>query len=121
MKIAIVGAGAMGSLFCALLSSGRNDVTLIDVYQPAVDAINTNGLQWQDKEGNQHTARIHATTTPTSAGAVDLIIIFVKCYHTEDAVRGALPLLGPSTTVLSLQNGWGNAPKIQSVVGAERV
>ncbi len=121
MKIAIVGAGAMGSLFGALLAAGKNDVTLIDVYQPAVDAINTNGLQWQDKEGNQHTTRLGATTTPTSVGTVDLIIIFVKCYHTADAVRGALPLLGPSTIVLSLQNGWGNAPKIQSVVGAGRV
>jgi 2-dehydropantoate 2-reductase len=52
---------------------------------------------------------------------VDLVLVFVKCYHTEAAVRSAAPLIGPETAVLSLQNGWGNAPRIAGIVGEERV
>src|SRR5262249_39931599 len=44
-----------------------------------------------------------------------------KCYHTEAAVKNALPVIGSSTTVLSLQNGWGNGPRIAGIVGKERV
>jgi 2-dehydropantoate 2-reductase len=52
---------------------------------------------------------------------VDLVLVFVKCYHTEAAVQSALPLLRPETVVLTLQNGWGNAPRIANLVGAERL
>ena len=52
---------------------------------------------------------------------MDLVLVFVKCYHTEAAVHSALPLLGPETVVLTLQNGWGNAPRIASLVGAQRL
>jgi 2-dehydropantoate 2-reductase len=54
-------------------------------------------------------------------GPADLVLVFVKCYHTEDAARAARPLLGPETAVLSLQNGWGNAPRLAAVLGKERV
>ena len=63
-----------------------------------------------------------AVTTPAEVGGpVDLLLVFVKCYHTADAVKSALPLLGPGSTVLSLQNGWGNGPRIAEIVGKERV
>lgn len=120
MKIAIVGAGAMGSLFGSMLSAA-NEVTLIDVHEPTVRAIQTDGLRVADREGNERTVPLRAVTTAAEAGAVDLVILFVKCYHTETAARGMTPLLDENTIVLSLQNGWGNAPKLQNIVGAERV
>ncbi|HZP82465.1 MAG TPA: 2-dehydropantoate 2-reductase [Chthonomonadaceae bacterium] len=122
MKIAILGgAGAMGSALGALLFEAGNDVTLVDVAQKAVEAIHADGLIIEGKDGTARTVRVPATTDPASIGPVELVIVFVKCYHTEAAVRSAAPLLGPDTVVLSLQNGWGNAPRIATIVGPERV
>lgn len=122
MKIAVLGgAGAMGSIFGGLLAQAGNEVTLIDVAQQAVAAINNYGLQVEDKTGASKTLRVRASTDPGEVGQVDLVIVFVKCYHTEGAVRGAAPLIGPDTTVLSLQNGWGNAQRIAGIVGQESV
>jgi 2-dehydropantoate 2-reductase len=108
-------------VFGGMLAQGGQEVTLIDVWREAVEAINAHGLRVEDRAGEVRTARVPATTDPADVGPVDLVLVFVKCYHTEEAVRRAAPLLGPGTAVLSLQNGWGNAPRIAAVVGAERV
>lgn len=122
MKIAILGgAGAMGGLIGGRLAQAGNDVTLVDVAKAAVDNINAHGLLIDEKAGGTTTVQVKAVTEPASVGPVDLLIVFVKCYHTETAVRGAAPLIGDHTLVLSLQNGWGNAPKIASIVGQARV
>jgi len=121
MKIAILGAGAMGSAIGALLHEAGNTVTLIDVSRPAIDAVTSRGLIIQDKAGDKRAVRVQITDQPATIGVVDLLIVFVKCYQTADAVRSALPIIGPHTTVLSLQNGWGNGPRIAQLVGAERV
>src|SRR2546427_5425296 len=121
MRIAVMGAGAMGSVMGGLLANAGNDVTPIDVWRDAVDTINSRGLRIEDEAGNSQTLRIRATTNPVEVGPVELVLVFVKCYHTETAVRSALPLISPATTVLSLQNGWGNGPRIASIVGEERL
>ncbi len=111
----------MGSAIGALLHEAGNTVTLIDVSRPAIDAVTSRGLIIQDKAGNKRTVRVQITDQPATIGVVDLLIVFVKCYQTADAVESALPVIGPHTTVLSLQNGWGNGPRIAQLVGAERV
>lgn len=122
MKIAILGAGAMGSVLGSLLAKSGNDVTLIDVWKETVEAINRNGLKLQNKAGEISVQKVRAVISPAEIdGTVDLLLVFVKCYHTADAVKSALPLLGPNSTVLSLQNGWGNGPRIAEIVGKERV
>lgn len=120
MNIAIVGAGAMGSLFGSLLADA-NTVTLIDVHEPTVQAIQAHGLSIMDKEGNERIVPMRAVSDTGHVGVVDLVILFVKCYHTEAAARNMAPLLGAHTAVLSLQNGWGNAPRLQAIIGADRV
>lgn len=122
MNIAILGAGAMGSAIGAGLAKGKNAVTLIDVWREAVDAINRDGLKIQNKAGEVTVHRLAAVTSPIQMkGPVDLLLVFVKCYHTAEAVKSALPLLGPNSMVLSLQNGWGNGPRIAEIAGKERV
>jgi 2-dehydropantoate 2-reductase len=121
MKIAILGAGAMGSAMGALLAKSGNDVTLVEVWREALDAINARGVQIEDKSGKTERVKIKATADAASIGTVDLVLVFVKCYHTEAAVRSALPIIGVETAVLSLQNGWGNGPRIASIVGQEKV
>ncbi len=111
----------MGSAVGALLHEAGNAVTLIDVSRPAIDAVQSRGLIIQDKAGQSRTVRMPITDQPASVGVVDLLIVFVKCYHTVEAVKNAMPVIGPGTTVLSLQNGWGNGPRIAELVGRERV
>jgi 2-dehydropantoate 2-reductase len=120
--IAILGgAGAMGAMFGARLAMGGATVTLIDVNRAALDRITREGVVLEEKSGERHRVAVSATDDPAAAGAQDAVLVFTKCYHTEAAVRGALPLIGPATTVASLQNGWGNASRIQSIIGADRV
>lgn len=120
MKIAIVGAGAMGSLFARFLAA-HNEVALIEVSPAIVHAVNSNGLRVDDREGNARTVKVPITMNPAELGVVDLVLIFVKCYHTHGAASSILPLLGANTSVLTLQNGWGNSAVLQDIVGAERV
>lgn len=111
----------MGGLFGGALQAGGNDVTLVDVARDTVETINRDGLRIDDKQGNSRVISIRATTQPAEAGVADLLINFVKCYHTESAINAARPMIGDGTIVLTLQNGWGNADTISRLVGKERV
>ncbi len=122
MKIAVLGGGgAMGGLFGGYLARAGEDVTLIDVAQPAVDTINRDGLSIEEKDGSNISIKVKASSSPEKIGPVDLILNFVKCYHTEAAIRAARPMLGADTAILSLQNGWGNADRIAAIAGKPRV
>jgi len=120
MKIAVVGAGAMGSLFGGLLAASGEEVTLVDVWWEHVESINAEGLRIGSHEGSR-TIRVNATTDPSSVGPVDLIILFVKSYDTIEATRDALPMVSEDTVFLSLQNGLGNIEKISEAAGSGRV
>ena len=111
----------MGGIFGGWLARSGEDVTLVDVSKAAVETINAKGLSIEEKDGSIGQLKIEATDVPSRVGHVDLIINFVKCYHTEAAVRAANPMIGADTVVLSLQNGWGNAPRIAAIVGENRV
>ena len=122
MRIAILGgAGATGAVIGAPLARYGLDVNLVDSNRSAVDAINANGLQITEKAGAVNHIPVRATSDPASIGQVDLVVVLVKCYQTVAAVRSALPLIGPQTVVLSLQNGWGNADAIATVVAPTQV
>lgn len=122
MRIAILGGGgAMGGIFGGYLKRAGNDVSLIDVSKPAVEAINSTGLSIEEKDGSVQVIEVPASSDPAAVGPVELIVNFVKCYHTEAAIRAAAPTITADTAVLSLQNGWGNAPRIASIVGEDKV
>jgi 2-dehydropantoate 2-reductase len=122
MNIAVLGgAGAMGSIFGGQLAEAGNDVVLVDVWDAAIKAINERGVRIEDTSGEIRTVKAHATANPAEVGLVDLVMVFVKCYHTEAAVHGAAPMIGPDTTVLTLQNGWGNAQRIGAIVGEQQL
>jgi len=119
-RIAIVGAGAMGSLYGACLSQTA-DVSLIDIWEEHVRKINEEGLKVEWLDGTERVFKVKAFTTPQEVGMVDLVIIFVKSYVTEEATKSSLPLMGDKTLFLTLQNGLGNVEKIASIVGKDRV
>ncbi len=120
MKTAIVGAGAMGSLFGALLSETGSDVWLYDVWPEHVDAINQSGLQIE-REGVRRTVRIEATTSPQDIGQNELVIVFVKSTQTQKASVVARQLAGKTGLVLTLQNGMGNADVIAESIDPTRI
>ena len=107
MKTAVLGAGAMGSLFGGLLALSGEDVWLVDIWKEHIDTIRSQGLAIEEKEGTR-AVKIHATADVASVGKADLVLIFVKTYHTEKAVSDALVLQKEDTVFLTLQNGLGN-------------
>jgi len=115
MKVAVVGAGAMGSLFGALLAETGAEVCLIDIWEDHVAAVNANGLTIE-REGQTRTVGLKAVTEPADAGVCDLTIVFVKSTHTGKAAKTAAMLAGEQGLVLTLQNGMGNADRIAEEV-----
>jgi len=108
MRIAIVGAGALGSLFGALLARSGQEVWLYNrSFVQHVHAIRAQGLTLQTSTGELNIPIVAVTETKELSSTVDLVGIFVKAYDTEQAIRDALPLLGEQSWVLSLQNGIG--------------
>lgn len=120
MKIAIVGAGAMGSVFGGLLCDAGHEVWLIDTWAEHIDAIRRNGLRVSGASGDR-TVRPHATTDPREPGTADLVIIATKTLATRQAARDAAPLLGSETLLLTLQNGLGNGEAIAAERGSENL
>ncbi|MAF12820.1 2-dehydropantoate 2-reductase [Candidatus Poribacteria bacterium] len=121
MRVAMLGGtGAMGGLYGARLAEGGCDVALVDVNREAVERVSRSGLRIE-AAGEATAYTVPATTDASTVGVVDVVIVFVKCYDTVEAVRAASPMIGDDTVVLSLQNGWGNAPRIADIVGADRV
>ena len=110
----------MGSVVGGYLAAAGNSVTLIDINDDFVTAINSRGLILES-EGTQRVVDIRAATNSTSLQPVDLILVLVKSFHTEEAIKGCLNLLGPRTMVLSLQNGLGHEEVLARIVGKERV
>ncbi len=120
MKIAVVGAGAMGSVYAGILGDAGNEVWAVDVWAEHVEAINRDGLTVEGASGKR-TVRVRATTEPGDVGICDLVIIATKARDVEHAAERARPLLGPQTVVLPIQNGLGSADRIASVLGEEPV
>jgi 2-dehydropantoate 2-reductase len=120
MKIAVVGAGAMGSIFGALFARAGHETVLVDVVESLVSRINEGGVTIVRGE-EEVTTRVPATTDPSSVGAADIVIFFTKCYHTASAAELARPLVGGDTVVASLQNGWGNGDVLAAAFPPEQI
>lgn len=108
MRIAIVGAGALGSLFGGLLARSGQEVWL---YNPSfaehMEAIRTHGLLLQVDGEEQHVFLPAYKSVEELPGPMDLVGIFVKAYDTERAICDSRPLISPRAWVMSLQNGIG--------------
>ena len=115
MQVAVVGAGAVGCYYGGLLLRAGHDVTFIG-RQPHVDAINAHGLLLDTKTFNGHLPA-KAATDATALASPDLVLVCVKSADTEQAGRSLAGRLLPETSVLSLQNGVDNAPRLAAVTG----
>ena len=120
MKIGIVGAGAMGCVYAALMADAGNEVWAIDTWQAHVDAIAAKGLRLEGASGDR-TVALGATGDPATVGPCDLVIIATKAPQVEAAAAGARALLGSETPVLTIQNGLGSSAKVARILGEQRV
>ena len=120
MKIAVVGAGAMGSLFGAMLAEAGNDVWLYDVWLEHVQTINQDGLRIE-REGKTRTVEIRATADSRQIGRAELVIVFVKSSQTNLAAETALNFVSSDGCVMTLQNGMGNADVIAEFIEPQRI
>lgn len=121
MKIAVVGAGAMGSLLAALLKSRtKEDIWLLDKSQERAEKIKDSGIKIEGISG-QFVVKLNATANPKDIGACDLVMICVKSYSTEEACKDIRQLVSDTTAVLTLQNGIGNVQILNDYFGPEKV
>jgi 2-dehydropantoate 2-reductase len=111
LKIAIIGAGAMGGYFAGRIKECGGSVVLVDVNQDRLDAIARDGLRIEDDSGDRRIA-IATARASDLAEPVDLVIVFTKGMHTKAAVESVRHVVAGHTWFLTLQNGLGNPEQI---------
>lgn len=120
LRIGIIGAGAMGSLFASHFADAGADIWVYDKWREHIDAIRKAGLVVR-RHNQERAVRIAATTDPASAGVCDVAIVMVKYHQTEAALRDASPMIGRNTRIITLQNGLGNAETIAALYPGNRI
>ena len=120
MKIAIIGCGAMGSVYAALLADSGNDVWAIDTWEEHISAIKSNGLRVEGASGDR-TVLMNATTNARDAGECDLIIVATKASGVAAAAVAAKSIAGPNSIILTIQNGLGAAERIAESIDTNQV
>ena len=120
MKVAVVGAGAMGCLYAAAFHRAGADVTLVDVNAEHIAAINARGLELDTRAGVE-TLPLPAVRPENAGEPTDLVVLFTKTFHTDTALSGVSAIIGPNTHVLTLQNGLGNDEAVARHVAHDQV
>ena len=120
MKIAVVGCGAMGSVYAGLLGAAGHEIWAIDNWREHVQAMQQNGLRLEGASGDR-IVKINASTNASDAGVCDLVIVATKTMHVESAAQASRSIVGPNTTVISIQNGLGGPDTTAKIIGKEKV
>ncbi len=115
MKIAVMGAGAVGCYYGAMLARAGYDVVLIG-RAPLVEAVRANGLILE-MAGERHVIAVEASEDPATIAGAGMVLFCVKSSDTEEAGRQIAPSLSEGTLLLSLQNGVSNPERLQQVTG----
>lgn len=120
MRFGVVGAGAMGCRFGVHLAEAGHEVWLVDVWEEQIAALRRHGV-WVDDGVRPRFVPVPATLDPKDVGLVDYLLIFTKANHTRSAARSAVPMVGPDTWVVTLQNGLGNVEALAEVFEPDRI
>lgn len=122
MKIAIVGCGAMGSVYAGLLSDGGHEVWAVDTWSDHMAAVRESGLRVEGASGDKTVQLAGAVEKADDVeGTMDLVILATKVGQVTDAAESLSDMLGPDTPVLSIQNGLGGPQRAAAVLGDDRV
>ncbi|WP_233252557.1 ketopantoate reductase family protein [Maritimibacter sp. 55A14] len=115
MRIAVMGAGAVGCYYGAMLALAGHEVVLVG-RAAFVDAVSRDGLILE-KDGKRLVAQVEASSDPSAIAGAGMVMICVKSGDTEEAGRQIAPYLDPTARVLSLQNGVSNAEMLNGILG----
>ncbi len=118
MKIAVIGSGGVGGYFGGRLAAAGIDVTFV-ARGAHLDAMRNNGLKVFSALGDLDLKKVQCTDDTKSIGPVDIVMIAVKLWSTDEAIEAAKPLIGPDTAVASFQNGILAEEKILAAHGPE--
>ena len=119
MKVAVMGAGAVGCYYGAMLARAGHEVVLIG--RPShVEAVRANGLRLETKAFDEH-VRLDASTQASAVQGADLVLFCVKSTDSESAAAQIKPHLSPDALVLTLQNGVDNDERVRSVLPSNEV
>ena len=114
MKVAVVGAGAVGCYYGGMLARAGHDVTLIG--RPRhVEAIERQGLRLETQTFDER-IRVSASSEGSAVRSAQLVLLCVKSTDTESAAAAIKPHLAPDALVLSLQNGVENADRLRAIL-----
>ena len=119
MRIAVIGAGAMGSIYGGRLSQ-HNEVILVDTNEKVVDQICKNGLKI-DENGTTDCYHPAALCDTSNEKPADLVILFVNALFSRSALENNRSLIGPDTRLMTLQNGAGHEDLLKEFVNEDRV
>lgn len=120
MRIAVIGAGGVGGYFGGKLAHAGVDTTFI-VRGRTLSALRANGLRVDSIRGDFTVPAVQATDDPSTVGQVDAVLIAVKAWQIPEAARALLPLLGPDTVVVPLENGLEGPAQLAATVGREHI
>lgn len=119
MKIAVIGAGAMGSIYGCHLSL-KHEVYMVDASQNLVEHISREGIRLSEN-GEENVYCPRAVVSTEGIGTMDLVIVFVKSLYSKAALEGNKGLIGPDTYVLTLQNGSGHEDILEEFVPRDHI
>lgn len=120
MHVAVLGAGALGSLFAAKLGAAGTSVTLVGRQNNHLDAVESNGITISFPDGDTDTVPVEVTTEYDAVADADWLLLAVKSYDTASAMDDVADALD-ETSVLTVQNGLGNAETIAEYVAPRQV
>lgn len=121
MKIAIVGTGAMGSVYASLLGKAGHEVWAIDTWQEHIDAIADGGLAVSGASGSFVVDNLHVGAAPADAGPCDIWVIATKAADVDTAAAAVAPLLEPDSVVMAFQNGLGAGERVAQRIPASHI
>jgi len=121
MKITIIGAGAMGSIYAALLADAGHEVWAVDLWPEHVAAIKAAGLRVEGPTDNRLVTTVNATMQVADAGRSDLYIIATKASGVGPAAEAIADRSAQGALVLTIQNGLGAAERIAKFMPTENV
>ncbi len=120
MKVAVMGTGGVGGYFGGLLARAGHEVTFI-ARGAHLQAIRERGLRVESVNDGTFTVAGNAVEDASGAGVQDLVLFTVKMYQNAAAIETVRPMVGPETTVLTLQNGIDNGDQLADAFGEPRV
>lgn len=121
MRIVVVGAGALGGLVGAQLTAAGHDVTFVEINEARSRLLNEQGLYLSEGTKGETCIRIRVAADVADLPVADLVFVSVKSYQTAEAMRAVLPVVGPETFILSMQNGIGNTQVMSEYVAPRQI